>query len=165
MPVDKFEEYRLFIEDTARLTERRQQVTNTYIAVHSALLGLLTFLAERTWTGPWIQTVLLFPLIAAGIAASRYWLALIETYRTLIDFRFEQLEAMERSEALQGVHGMYTKEAERFFRHAPPQQRLGFSRIEKQLPRLFLGLYVLYGVAALAWLALRALLLLVRLIL
>jgi hypothetical protein len=36
---DKFEEYKLFIEDTARFSERRQTVTKTYITVNSAILG------------------------------------------------------------------------------------------------------------------------------
>ena len=42
--VDTFEEYKLFVDDTARLSDRRQTVTNTYIAVNSLLLGAISFL-------------------------------------------------------------------------------------------------------------------------
>ncbi len=149
--VDKFDEYRLFVEDTARLTDRRQQVTNMYIAVHSALLGLLTFLMQQARGAPWALLATL-PLVAAGLAASWFWLRLLHTYRVLLDFRFQQLEAMEQE--MEGLHGVYTREARRFYREAPPEQRIGFTRLEMGLPRLFLVLYGLYGLVVLAWLAL-----------
>lgn len=41
--VDKFEEYKLFIEDTARFSERRQNVGSTYIAVNSIILSAIAF--------------------------------------------------------------------------------------------------------------------------
>ena len=34
---DKFEEYKLFVDDTARFTERRQTVSNIYVGVNSLL--------------------------------------------------------------------------------------------------------------------------------
>jgi len=37
--MDKFEEYKLFVEDTARFTDRRQTVNNIYVAVNSIILG------------------------------------------------------------------------------------------------------------------------------
>jgi|GEM_PF-390479 len=143
---NKFEEYKLFIEDTARLSERRQTVTNTYITVNSALLGLITFLVKDAGLTDWWLVAAIMPLIAAGIIVCSFWYRLLATYRQLLNFRFEQLEKMEQSEALRGCHEMYNLEAQRFFRNAPPNRRIGFSRIEVRLPLLFIALYALTGI-------------------
>ena len=63
---DKFEEYKLFVDDTARFTERRQTVSNIYVAVNSLLLAAIGLLikdlgARCLWT-----LLLPLPLIAAG---------------------------------------------------------------------------------------------------
>ncbi len=153
---DKFEEYKLFIDDTARFSERRQTVTNAYITVNGAIVGLITFLVKDAGLTNWWLVVAMLPLIVAGVAVCYFWHRLLATYRTLLDFRFEQLEGMERGEALQGCHGMYNLEAERFYRKAPPEQQIGFSRIEMRLPLLFVALYVFMGVglAVATWLVL-----------
>ena len=39
--MDKFEEYKLFVEDTARFTDRRQTVSNIYVAVNSIILSAI----------------------------------------------------------------------------------------------------------------------------
>lgn len=142
---DKFEEYKLFIEDTARLSERRQTVTNTYITVNGAIMGLITFFVKDARLTNWWLVIAMLPLIMAGVAVCYFWHRLLATYRTLLDFRFEQLEDMERSEALRGCHGIYNLEAERFYRKAPPERQIGFSHIEMRLPLLFIALYLLMG--------------------
>lgn len=154
---DKFEEYKLFVEDTARLSERRQRVTNIYIMVNGAILGLLTFLVKDAPLTKWWLVIAILPLVVAGIAVCWFWYRLLRTYKTLIDFRFEQLEVMERSGALPGSHSMYNLEAKRFFREAPRKQQIGFSRIEMCLPVLFMVLYVLMGagLAVATWLVLK----------
>lgn len=154
--IGKFDEYKLFIDDTARLSERRQGVTNTCITVNGAIVGLITFLIKDAGLTNWWLVVTMLPLIVAGIAVCYFWRRLLATYKTLIDFRFEQLEKMERGESLQGCHRMYNLEAQRFYGEAPPEQKIGFSRIEMRLPLLFIALYVLMGVglAVATWLVL-----------
>lgn len=43
---DKFEEYKFFIDDTARFSERRQKVGSTYVAVNSIILSAIAFLVK-----------------------------------------------------------------------------------------------------------------------
>jgi hypothetical protein len=67
---EKFEEYKLFVDDTARFTGRRQTVSNLYITVNSLLIAAIGLLikdlgARCLWT-----LVLPLPLITAGIAVS-----------------------------------------------------------------------------------------------
>lgn len=152
--IDKFQEYKLFIEDTARFSERRQTVTNTYISVNSALIGLIIFLVKDAGLTDWWLVAAMMPLIIAGIVICSFWYRLLESYKKLLDFRFKQLEAMEKAPAMKGCHQMYVKEAGRFYRNAPPKQRLGFSRIEMRLPLLFIALYALtaIGLVLATWL-------------
>jgi len=65
--MDKFEEYKLFVEDSARFTERRQAISNTYVTVNSLLLAAIGLLikdlgARGIWT-----LLLLLPLVVAGV--------------------------------------------------------------------------------------------------
>lgn len=113
--VDKFEEYKLFIEDTARFSERRQTVTNIYVSVNSALIGLVIFLVKDAGLTNWWMLAAIMPLIVIGIVVCSFWYRLLDFYRRLLDFRFKQLEAMERSPLLNGCHQTYNLEAQYFF--------------------------------------------------
>jgi len=44
MSDQKFEEYKMIIDDSARFSERRQSITNTYITVNSLLLTAIAFM-------------------------------------------------------------------------------------------------------------------------
>jgi len=45
---EKFEEYKLFVDDTARLSDRRQSVSNIYVAVISILLAAIGLLIKES---------------------------------------------------------------------------------------------------------------------
>ena len=51
--VNKFEEYKLFVEDTARFTDRRQMVTNIYVAVNTILLSAVALLVKDAGLENW----------------------------------------------------------------------------------------------------------------
>ena len=144
--MDKFAEYKLFVEDTARFSERRQQVTNTYITVNGAIVAFITFLIVDVRLTNWWLYAAMLPILVAGIAACYFWYRLLITYKALIGFRFEQLEALEQDDSLSDSIKMYTLEADRFYRNADPKLKIGFSRIEVRLPWLFMILYILMGV-------------------
>ena len=85
----KFEEYKLFVEDTARFTERRQTISNIYIAVNTLLLAAIgLFIKDLGTLGSWIL-ILCVPLVAAGVFVSLWWRQLIIKYK---DFAFPDVE-------------------------------------------------------------------------
>ena len=159
--VNKFEEYRLFIEDTARFSERRQTVNNTFVAVNTLLLTAIAFLVSDSGArqyGSFI-TALPIPLVIAGILVCVWWRQLIYKYKELVGFRMKQLMEMEALPEMAGCHQMYLKEREALYkrdaegRKVPPG-RLNFSELEGRLPLLFITLYVLFGLSllvALIW--------------
>ncbi len=145
----KFEEYRTFIEDTGRFTERRQNTSNLYISINSLLLTGLMFVevdldAQKL-------TDLLFPLliITAGIFISLLWKQLIQKYKKLVGLRINILREMENEEHLSWMTRMYHAEDELYPRDGK-KKMLNFSDKESQLPSVFIGLYTIAGIFLLA---------------
>jgi len=81
-----------------------------------------------------------------GFAVNCVTPSIITQYKALIGWRYEQLMAIERDELMKGSHQFYVKEWEDFFKPRQGKERFGFSRLEIWLPRLFLTLYLLYGI-------------------
>lgn len=137
-----FEEYKLFTESTQYLSDRRQAATSTHLMVNTAIFTVLAFLMKDTGFRGWPLVGITFPLFVAGVLACGIWYKMIIQYKTLINWRYEQLMEMERAAA--DSYQMYVKEYEEFFVSQRGRELFGFSRLEIWLPRLFLGLYVIY---------------------
>lgn len=159
--VNKFEEYKLFIEDTARFSERRQTISNTFVAVNALLLTAISFLVKDSGAQHYgaLVIALPIPLVIAGILGCIWWRQLIYKYKELVRFRMKQLWEMEALPEMAGCHQMYLKEREELYKRDEqgrkvPAGRLNFSELEGRLPALFIALYILFGlflVGALAW--------------
>jgi hypothetical protein len=138
--VDKFEEYKLFVEDTARFSDRRQTVTYIYATINGAIVGLATFLFQAAGFSSWRIVIILLPLILAGGFICYAWYRLLSSYKKLLRFRFKQLEQME--DALPGCHRMYNLEADYLYSNAPKREKIEQTRIEMWLPWLFIVIYM-----------------------
>ena len=150
----KFKEYRAFIEDTARFTERRQNTSNLYISINSLLLTGLMF-AIKDFDKE-LRLEFLFPalIIAAGIFISLLWKQIITKYKVLVGLRIRTLRKMENDEALAWMIKMYHVEDKLYPVDENDKpimgQALNFSDKEAQLPFVFVGLYTIAGVFLLA---------------
>ena len=143
----KFDEYKFFIEDTARFTDRRQNTSNLYITVNSLLLTAMIFIvADTKFDDIWI---LLFniPIAVAGIYVSLWWHQLLKKYQKLVRLRFKVLREMEEKQALEGIEMMYHREDILYPRNEDGTviqgKGLNFSDLESKLPKLFIVLYAI----------------------
>jgi hypothetical protein len=153
--LDKFEEYKLFIEDTARFSERRQKVGSTYVAVNSIILSAIAFLVKDSgFTGQW-QLLVVLPLLVAGMTICLSWRQLILNYKKLVNLRIGRLRAMEELREMEGSSKMYHAEDELYPRDDEGElepgkglnfsiKGLNFSDLEQQLPWVFLALYCIF---------------------
>jgi hypothetical protein len=141
--MDKFDEYKFFAEATAELASRRQNATEVYLSVNTAVFALIAFLLKDVGIEGRLLALLALPLFAVGVFACAVWYKLIYRYKCLIAWRYEQLMQMES--ALPDSHRMYTKEWTDFFQPHEAKQKFGFSTLEVWLPRVILVLYVVYG--------------------
>jgi hypothetical protein len=153
----KFEEYKLFVDDTARFTERRQTVSNIYVGVNSLLLAAIGLLikdlgARGLWT-----LVLPLPLITAGIAVSLWWRQLIRKYKMLVGLRVSTLREME--DEMPDSAKMYHVEDKLYPRDENgkmiPGKGLNFSDLEARLPMVFVVLYCIFGIGLIMILVIR----------
>ena len=149
---DKFEEYKLFVEDTARFSERRQTVSRNFATVNALLVTAITLLIKDSAVNNHgtLSHVLVIPLVIAGILVCIWWKQLVFKYKTLVRFRMDRLMSMEQLPEMRGCDQMYTEEGEDLYKRDEqgtrlPPGRLGFSDLEGSLPILFGVLYVLYA--------------------
>ena len=146
--VNKFEEYTFFIEDTARFTERRQTVTNIYVAVNTILLSAVALLVKDAGLQRWVIALATIMVLAAGIAICLFWRQLINRYKKLVGLRITELRKMEDLPEMAGCQRMYHVEDKLYPRDRQGEmrkdkRRMDFSDLERQLPNVFIGLYIL----------------------
>ena len=150
MAFDKFDEYKAFIEDTARFTERRQNTSNLYVTINSLVLTAIVFVVKDLEADSLSILFMLLPVITAGIFVLLWWRQLIIKYKELVRFRINRLRDMEDSPNLEGIERMYHKEDELYPRDEQGNMvkgiKLNFSDLEARLPTLFIVLYSFSGV-------------------
>jgi hypothetical protein len=161
--VDKFEEYRTFIQSTEKLTDRRQLGTQIWVTLHTLLfaaLGFLmkeaaasTLLSREAGVSPatpvnveWIFALATTgPLLVLGLFSCLIWRKMLMDYRALIGWRFEQLMEMERSAELEGLHRVFNREFEAFFGPEAKRARISFTQMEALLPTVLIFVYLAFG--------------------
>jgi hypothetical protein len=155
----KFEEYRLFVDDTARFSERRQTVSNIYVAVNSLLLAAIGILIKDLGArSPW--TLLLpIPLIAAGILICLWWRQLIFKYKRLVGLRIDTLREMENGPGMESAAKMYHVEDTLYPRNQDGSmvrgRGLSIADLEARLPLVFIGLYAIFGLGTISAMLIR----------
>lgn len=146
--INKFEEYKLFIEDTARFSDRRQTVNNIYVAVNSIMLCAMAFFAKDARLDHYWQAFVIILVMIAGIVICLQWDRLIFTYKKLIKLRFEELRVMEKSPEMADSHKMYHQEDKLYPQDSHDKPILGkglnISDRERWLPRTFICLYAVF---------------------
>jgi hypothetical protein len=154
---NKFDEYSLFIEDTARFSDRRQTVSNTYVAANSLLMVAIGLIIKDLGvTGIWML-LLPIPLIISGIIISLRWYELIRNYKKLIRLRMDVLREMENK--MSGIERMYHREDMLYPRDKSgniiSSRGINFSDIEVALPQIFILMYCLFGLGIMVALEIR----------
>ncbi len=138
--------YQMIVEDTARLTDRRQTVNNLYLSANSLLLGGLALFVQQTEFKGFSTIFISALLVFVGIFLCRDWRRLLKTYRALINLRIELLHTAERGfkekPDLANLVQVYHEE-DQLFKPGQGKPIFGFYAIEKNLPWLFIYIYLL----------------------
>ncbi|MCP4140937.1 MAG: hypothetical protein GY755_11735 [Chloroflexi bacterium] len=150
----KFEEYRTFVEDTARFTERRQNTSNIYISINSLLLSGLVFSIKDFDSNLSLGFLFPFLIVVAGIFISRLWKQIITKYKELVGLRIRTLREMENDPDLTWMTKMYHAEDTLYPVDKENQPIMGkglnFSDQESKLRTIFIRLYIIAGIFLLA---------------
>lgn len=141
----KFEEYKMLVEDTARITDRRKAESNLFTTINSIFLTAVAILLKDSGLQSWSITAGSIVIVAAGITISRTWENMIDNYRKLSKLRFQVLWEMEENDLPDSVK-IYHREQELYPRDEDGKQVVSkglFADTEKRLPRVFMSLYVI----------------------
>lgn len=139
-------QYKLLLEDTARITDRRHNTNTLYLSANSLLLGGTALLAQRSGGVDAFSLFLVVLVATAGIVLCRDWRLIILGYQRMIRLRFGMLEQLESNPAVGPISVFRIQRTEMskiLGRHA----RGGFSGIEAQVPRVFQTTYILIVLA------------------
>lgn len=140
-PVGEFgtwDVYPLFVNDTSRISDRRQTANTLYLSINSLLVGGIAFLAQQSGLASVSLLIVQVVIAIAGLFLTRQWLAVLELYRRLLAFRYEKLRALENTEGFPGAIKMFQVE----YTESGDKKIFGFTRIEGFVPRLFRVLYI-----------------------
>jgi hypothetical protein len=148
-----FDEYKLILEDTTKLGDRRYLTNNIYLSVNSVLLGALALLVQQGQLTSFLILVISLVVATAGFVVAGQWHKLIVSNRRLLKLRFRELRAFEDHPLFPGTIKIFHKE-DTLYPPPPPDQspkqqsRLGFGigGIEERLPRMFQILYSLSAI-------------------
>lgn len=141
----KFEEYKMLVEDTARITDRRKAESNLFTTINSIFLTAVAILLKDSGLQSWSITAGSIVIVAAGITISRTWENMIDNYRKLSKLRFQVLWEMEENDLPDSVK-IYHREQELYPRDEDGKQVVSkglFADTEKRLPRVFMSLYII----------------------
>jgi hypothetical protein len=138
-----FDEYRLFVEDTARFSDRRQAFSNVMVAMNGLLVAGIYVLVKDLGPRTLPRLMGMVPLLGAGLAASCVWWKVLNRYDDIIGARnhfLRKIECKAGKDEGDGMHLMLGK------LHPPEGPRRGFTALEKGLPSIFIGVYSLLAV-------------------
>ncbi|MFO1154827.1 MAG: hypothetical protein U1E42_14370 [Rhodospirillales bacterium] len=141
---DKYDEYKFFVGNTQHLDDRRQAATEMFLGVNTAIFALVGFLIKDAGVQGQFLALLVAPLFVLGVLVCILWVSVINRFKRLIGWRYEQLMTLER--AIPESHQMYLKEWAAMLQQDAARKILGRSLLD-WLPRAILALWAVYGAA------------------
>lgn len=141
--MEKFDELKFLHDRTERLSERRQTTSQIYLTLNTAILGSLAFLIKDFGLHGVTLILISIPLFGVGLLACFIWYKIIWNLESIIGWHYHQLREIEKK--IPKSHLTINKEWEEFFQNKG-RKRFSFSNLESQLPRLLIGLYIVYGI-------------------
>lgn len=128
------EQYKLYVEMTDRISQRRQSANTWFLTINTALLTILgTF-----YTSDVSPVIICLIAIAGGINCTHWW-RLVVSYKQMNSGRFKVVHAIENKLPLK----IYDAEWEALGRGEDSKVYKPFTHIEQNVPKVFFGLYSL----------------------
>lgn len=148
-PVDRFEEYKIVLDDINRLSDRRQRTNELFMALNGLLLtalGVLLFSSRLTtwWLSSILSVVSILAMFINGI-----WLRIIRAYLRVAHLEVEYACGIENLIGQSGADKVQLPGGQADFgilslvfgRLATRNRRLGYSNLEIRLASLLILVY------------------------
>ena len=137
-----WEEYKVTLERTTKLEDRRQGVTATYLTVNSLICGTIAFLVKDSGLNGHREQVAVAAFLVSGIAATFLWRAILKQLSELISFWYSQARALEAK--MPNSHSLVTSEFTTLDSASSGRRALGLTSYERALSWIFTAIYALF---------------------
>lgn len=146
---DLMEQYKIYLQTSEDLVERRQTVNNFYITANAALVSIFgTVVALSTNRSLGLLVGLCFA--ALGIVLCLSWSRILKSYGNLNASKMKVISIIERELPA----SLYDAEWSVMSDKLNKQKYVSFTDSEKRLPRIFIAIYALiFAVSVTLWLA------------
>lgn len=146
-PVEKFqdhrfEQYKLYVEMTDRISARRQTANSFFLTLNTALVALVSYLGLGTSPKKWYWAV-----AVAGIVLSYMWYRLVRSYKDLNTAKFKIVHEIESKLPM----APYDAEWEAVGRGEMPKLYLPFTHVEMYVPWVFIALHGIVALQCVPW--------------
>ena len=128
-----FEQYKILVETTSKISEWRQSTNNFYLAVNTTLIAIATYLVNSSQ-----KTSLMICLV--GIIISILWYENICSYKKINKAKFKVIHKMENELPI----GAFSLEK----RHYEGDDCKELTSIERYVPAVFGLLYLIISVGS-----------------
>ncbi len=134
--------YQQAVDQIKNFVEHRQATNSTYLAVNTAIIAGIAFLIKDGQILGIAQASAILILLVCGMLACDLWRRLINQYKLLIAWWYEQLRLIESNENLSTK--LFTKEYDHLY--ANKMQKIGLTSYQIRLAWIFFSLYFLFSV-------------------
>ena len=127
-----FEQYKMYVELTDRISQRRSNANSFFITANAALLTIASWFKDYFGN-------LVFLVSAIGVVLSLFWFFCIRSYGQLNSGRFKIIHCIESKLPL----NLYSFEWQLLMRGRSKRTYWPLARVERLVPLAFIVLYVL----------------------
>ncbi len=139
------EQYKIYVNAAEKISDRRQKANEFFLAVNTALVALLGFIATKTNSDEVVGLLALASL--AGIAMCYLWYRIVLSYDGLNSGKYKVIHLIEKRLPL----ALYDTEWEILGRGKRKDLYEPFTKIEVKVPWIFIGIYGLLLLSAVPW--------------
>ncbi len=131
-----FEQYKLFLDTSERLVERRQKVSNLYITANTVLISIIGTLIAVGINAEYLK-VICATISLIGIILGISWINIIDSYGNLNSSKMKIISMIERKLPA----SLFDTEWEILSDKLNTKQYVSFTEIEKKIPKIFMVVY------------------------
>ncbi|MSR78873.1 MAG: hypothetical protein EXS59_01880 [Candidatus Taylorbacteria bacterium] len=131
------EQYKIYIASAERVSDRRQKSNDFFLALNTALVALLGFVATKASPTRISSLLIIAPI--AGAAMCYLWYEIIQSHKKLNDAKYKVLHVIESRLPL----ALYDTEWEALGRGKDTSKYWAFTHIELWVPWIFIAIYVM----------------------
>ena len=131
------EQYKIILQTSEDLINRRQGISNFYLSVHSVMIGAITAILVLD-INLFAKLLIGLTFAAIGIVLSVSWIELLESYGRLNASKIKVLSAIEKKLPV----SFFDAEWAILSNRTQKQQYKSFTNFEKTIPKVFIGTYV-----------------------